>query len=177
MVAVLSICSVYTGHEGSTTTVYTALARIPPGTTITATQVGTTAVPSDIVPEGAITSLDSLSGQMTAGPIPAGAIVTNDDFVATSQVDDGFVIIPLTVSSQILSVVKPGDHVSIFLTNMSTGEVAVARGIRVITIPAPSSSGMFSSSASGDFILVEVPEDVAKQMTSSTLGSTTVAIE
>ena len=177
MVAVLAICSIATGHEGPTTTVYTALARIPPGTAITATQVGRSAVPSNLVPEGAITSLDSLTGQMTAGPIPAGAIVTNDDFVAASQASDGSVIIPLTVSSQILSVIKPGDHVSIFLTNMSTGEVAVARGIRVITIPASSSSGMFSSSGSGDFILVEVPENVAKQMTSSTVGSTTVAIE
>jgi len=177
MIAVFAICSVVSGHEGQTTTVYTAVARIPPGTTITATQVAKTTVPTTVVPGGAVTSLDALVGQMTAGPVPVGAIVTEDDFVASSQAADGFVIIPVTVSPQILSVIEPGDHVSIFLTEMSTGEVSVARGIRVVTIPAPSSSGMFSPSSSTDFILVEVPEDVAKQMTSSNLGATTVAIE
>jgi len=178
MVAVLAICSIASGQEGPTATVYTAVARIPPGTTLTATQVAKTAVPSNVVPEDAITSLDGLTGQMSAGPIPAGAILTTDDFVSASQANPGFVIVPLAVSSQILSVIKPGEHVSIFLTNASTGEVAVARGIRVVTVPAPSSSGMFSSGSSSDSILVEVPEDIAKQMTTSSgLGSTTVAIE
>ena len=178
MVCVVAICTIASGHEGPTATVYTAVAHIPPGTTLTSTQVVKTAVPTDLVPEGAITSVDAVTGQMTAGPIPAGAIVTEDDFVAAAQAEAGFVIVPLNVSSQILSVIKPGERVSIFLTNVSTGEVTVARGIRVITIPAPSSSGMFTSGSSADFILVEVPEDIAKQMTSSSgLGSTTVAIE
>ena len=178
MACVAAICTIAAGHGGPTETVYTAVSHIPPGTAITAAQVAKTAVPVGLVPDGAITSLDDLTGQMTAGPIPAGAIVTADDFVAASQAGDGFVIIPLTVSSQILSVIKPGEHVSIFLTDMSTGEVTVARGIRVITVPAASSSGMFSSGSSADFILVEVPEDIAKHMTSSSgIGSTTVAIE
>jgi len=178
MVCVLAVCTIATGHDGPTTTVYTAVARIPPGTTVTASQVTKTVVPADVVPEDAVTSLDALGGQMTAGPVPAGAIVTMDDFVSASQAADGFVILPLAVSSQILSVIEPGEHVSIFLTNASTGEVTVARGIRVVTVPAATSSGMFSSSGSADSILVEVPEDVAKQMTtSSSLGSTTVAIE
>ena len=178
MVCVLAICSITTGHDGPMTTVYAAVARIPPGTSITSNQVAKTSVPADMVPEGAVTSLDTLAGQMTAGPVPAGAIVTMDDFVSASQAADGFVILPLAVSSQILSVIKPGEHVSIFLTDASTGEVTVARGIRVVTVPAATSSGMFSSSGTVDSILVEVPEDVAKQMTtSSSLGSTTVAIE
>ena len=178
MVCVLAIATIATGHDGPTATVYTAVARIPPGTSVTSNQVAKTSVPADVVPKGAITSLDTLAGQMTAGPVPAGAIVTMDDFVSASQAADGFVILPLAVSSQILSVIRPGEHVSIFLTDASTGEVTVARGIRVVTVPAATSSGMFSSSGTVDSILVEVPEDVAKQMTtSSSLGSTTVAIE
>lgn len=178
MICVLAICSIVTGHEGATASVYAAVARIPPGTNIVSSQVRKVSVPVGVVPDGAITSLADLADQMTAGPIPAGAIVTLDDFVSSSQADDGFVIIPLTVSSQILTVLKPGDHVSVFLSNTASGEVTVARGIRVVTIPAPTSSGMFSSSNSSDFILVEAPEDIARQMTSSSgLGSTTVAIE
>ncbi|MDR0784082.1 MAG: hypothetical protein LBE83_10060, partial [Propionibacteriaceae bacterium] len=87
------------------------------------------------------------------------------------------VIIPLSVSPQILAVLKPGDHVSIFLSSSSNAEVTIARGIRIVTIPASDSGGLFGSGG-GNLILVEVPEALAAQITASGgLGSTTIALE
>jgi len=171
-------CLLAVQHTGPTSQVYTAASRIPPGATLVSSDVRKTAVPTDLVPAGAITSWSDLADQMTTGPIPAGAILTTDNFVAASQAADGFVILPLTVTAQVLAIVKPGDHVSIFVSNPSTGNVSVARGIRVITIPATGSSGFLSSSSSGSFILVEVPDQVASQLTAAGgMASTTVAIE
>ena len=178
MVCVFAVCSVAKSDQGPTTTVYTALVRIPAGTVLANSQARTTAVPVGLVPAGALTSLSEVSGQMTQGPIPVGAILTQDDFVSSSQAEQGYVIIPLSVSPQVLSVLKPGDKVSIFVSNPATGEVAVTRGARVVTIPAETSSGMFSSGSSGSFALIEVPEATATQLTSiGSMGSTTVAIE
>ncbi|MCL2470813.1 MAG: SAF domain-containing protein [Propionibacteriaceae bacterium] len=171
-------CLLAVQHSGPTSDVYTAAARIPPGSTIASSDVHKTAVPTDLVPAGAITSWSSFADQMTTGPIPAGAILTADNFVAASQAANGFVILPLTVSPQVLAIVKPGDHVSIFVSNPTTGDVSVARGIRVITIPAASSSGFLSTNSSGSFILVEVPDQVASELTAGGgMASTTVAIE
>jgi len=178
MVCVLAICSLITHRDGPTTSVYVAVSRISPGVGVTEVQVRKTPVPSALVPVGAITSLEGLSDQMTTGPVAAGAILTEDDFVASAQADAGFVILPLTVSTQMLTVLRPGDHVSIYMSNPATGEVGVARGVRVVTMPTNSSSGLFTSSGGDNFILVEVPDDVAATMNAAGgMGSTTVAIE
>jgi Flp pilus assembly protein CpaB len=178
VVCVLSVCSIVTSDGGPTTQVYTAISRISPGSTVTEAQVRATAVPTTLVPVGAITSVSSLVDQMTSSAIPAGAILTTEDFVASSQAKTGHVIIPLQVSSHILSVIKPGDKVSIFLTDHATAEVSVARGVRVITIPSPDSSGLFSGSGTAEVILVEVPESIATKITSATtMGAANVALE
>jgi hypothetical protein len=114
---------------------------------------------------------------MTAGPVPAGAIVTEDALVTASQAAPGHVVIPLTVSPQVLAMIQAGDQVSVFLTDQATNQVTVARGVRVVTVPADAASGVFSASA-GDFILVEVPESLARQLSAAgSIGSVTVAIE
>ena len=134
------------------------------------------AVPVELVPLGAITSLDQLQNRMTAAPVPLGAILTEDSFVATSQAKPGTVIIPIAVSTQILPLLAPGQLIAVFCTN-HTGEATVTRGVRVVTIPAAGSSGVFSSGGS-NIILVEVPEALATRIASTgDLGTVTVAIE
>lgn len=178
LACVLALSHVVTAQGGPTTQVYVATTRIPGGTTISLSLVKKVEIPVFLVPNGAITDVGSLADQMTTGPIPGGGILTTENFIATSLADDGYVILPLTVSSQILTVVKPGDHISIFLNDPTTGQVKTSRGIRVVTIPTTSSSGMFSSSSSASFILVEVPEEVVALITAAGgLGSTTVALE
>lgn len=178
MLSVFAICTIASGHASDTIQAYTAIQRIPGGTTLTESQLQKTAIPAALAPDGWIASAADLVGRMTAGPIPAGAIVTTDSLVAASQAADGFVIIPVSVSSQLLAVLSPGDHVSVFLSNLTTGEAQVVRGVRVVTIPQPGSSGIFSSGGSSQFILVEVPDDAAAMITTaSSTGTTTVAIE
>ena len=178
VVCVLSVCSIASHEGGPTTHVYVAISRIAPGSTVTESQVKSVAIPTTLVPTGAITSTASLADQMTSAAIPAGAIITDEDFVGSSQATRGYVIIPLHVSSHILTIINPGDKVSIFLTDHATTEVTVARGVRVVTIPSSDSSGLFSGSGTTEVILVEVPESIATKITSaSTMGATTVALE
>jgi flagella basal body P-ring formation protein FlgA len=177
MVCVFAVCSIATGRGTVTVEVLTAAGRVPAGTTITSGQVRTTSVPATLVPDGAVTRLADVTGQMTAAAIARGAILTTDNFVAPAQAAAGHVIISIPVAVETLTILKPGDHVSLFLSNSATGEVVVARGVRVVTIPTSSSSGLFSSGGAS-VILAEVPEDIATQITSAGgLGSTTVAIE
>jgi hypothetical protein len=134
-------------------------------------------VPVELVPEGALTDLAAVEGQMTAGPVPAGAILTQDGLVTASQAAPGHVVIPLTVSPQVLAIIQAGDQVSVFLTDQATNQVSVSRGVRVVTVPSDAASGVFSTSTA-DFILVEVPEALAKQVSAAgSIGSVTVAIE
>jgi hypothetical protein len=115
---------------------------------------------------------------MTAAPIPVGAILTDDSFVTQSSAEAGHVVIPLTVSAQILGIIRPGDHVSVFWSDPASGAKAVSKGIRVVTVPASTSSGLFSSGGSENVILAEVPEDVASQITGGVdMGSVLVALE
>lgn len=176
MVCVFAVCQIASGQAGPTVAVYVAAVRIPPGTTIGPDQLKTQSVPADIVPHGAITDITGLQNRMTAGPVPAGAILTEDSFVSTGQAVPGSVIIPMTVSAQILPLLAPGQRIAVFATNHA-GEVSVTRGVRVVTIPAATSSGLFSSSG-GNVILVEVPEALASRIASSgDMGTVTVAIE
>jgi len=177
MVCVFAVCVIASGRNGNTLAVYTAVQGIPPGTTLTEDQVRLTTIPAGLAPDGAVTTVAQIAGRMTAGPIPAGAILADADFVAATQAAAGYVIIPLTVSPELLTILNPGDHVSVFLTDFTTKAVEVARGLRVVTIPQPSGSGLFGSSTAS-FVLVEVPEAVASQISGASSGSsTTVAIE
>lgn len=174
MVAVLAICAYASGGAGPTTDVYAATRRIPAGTIIDLSFVQLVSVPTRLIPEGAITDTALLSDQMAAGPIPSGSILTGDHFVAGSLASPGMVIIPLTVSSQLSAILKPGDHVSVFFVDQASGGINHVSGLRVVTIPTR--SGMFSS---GDnYILVEVDNTVATQITAAaSVAGITVAIE
>lgn len=175
--AVLIVASsLHAPHTGASATVCVASQRIPGGTTLTAGLLTVTEVPTGLVPTGAITSADQVSGRMTGGPIAAGSILTEDDLVDPSQAEPGHVIIPLQVSTHLLALIRPGDHVSVFLTG-ADGQVSVSRGLRVVTVPAGDNSG-FLSSNTADTILVEVPEDIASQLSASSgLNPPQVAIE
>ncbi|MDR2973807.1 MAG: hypothetical protein LBV00_03695 [Propionibacteriaceae bacterium] len=178
MVSVLAICSVATGHDEPTTTVYTAVERIEAGSIPTSDQVKRSEIPTAVVPEGAITSSEHLDEHMMAAPVPAGAILTDDSFVSLSSAKTGHVVIPLTVSTQILDIIRPGDHVSVFWSDPASGAMTVSKGIRVVTVPTTVSSGLFSSGGSADVILAEVPEEVVSHITQSAdTGTVLVALE
>ena len=173
---VLVLASVFGGDSRDTTSVLVAHARIEAGATITADDVSLVDVPTALVPDHAITSKTEAVGFMAAAPIPRGAIITADSLASASGVTPGHVIIPLSVSPHLLPVLRPGSVVSIFLTD-AAGQASATRGIRVVTIPQSSGSGMLSS-GSDTVILVEVPESLAKEITSgASFGGPTVALE
>ncbi|MDR2931458.1 MAG: SAF domain-containing protein [Propionibacteriaceae bacterium] len=178
MASVLALCAVLQGAGGSTCRVLVVTTRLEAGVTPTTSQVETRAVPSDLAPDGALTDIDWLADHVTAAAIPSGAILTEDDFIGQSQTSPGAVVIPLSVSPQILAAIQPGSRISVFFTDLSTGQATVARGIRVVTTPTNTGSGPFSTGGSTQSILVEVPEATAGQINAAaSVGSVSVAIE
>jgi len=174
--AVLIVASSIHGTAEARVSVCTSSGRIAGGTTLTPGLLVLTGVPVGLVPDGALTSPDQAIGRMAGGPIAAGAIVTEDDLVDPAQAEPGNVIIALAVSSPLIGLIHPGDHVSVFLS-APDGSVEVSRGLRVVTVPLPDNSGFLSSDTAGT-ILVEVPEAVAIRLTAnSDLSPPRVAIE
>lgn len=122
--------------------VFVAKQDIPVGTTgDTASQqslIQKTRVPAEVRPEGAITSLEQISGQLASVPIYKDEIIVAQRFRPPGNLG---AVLPLTEGKQAVSVaiagapavggfVQPGDQVSLIVqtTNRRAGGLAVTGG-------------------------------------------------
>jgi Flp pilus assembly protein CpaB len=86
------------------------------------------AVPVEMIPEGALSSLASTTGMMAAGPIPQGTIVQPDLLISAKElatqgelgklVEVGFeaVAFPINELSSVSYGIQPGDDVDVLMT-------------------------------------------------------------
>jgi Flp pilus assembly protein CpaB len=84
--------------------------------------------PVDVIPEGALRSLDGTAGMLAAGPIPQGTIVQQALLISPAQlmaegelgtlVEPGYVAVALPIDemSSVSYGVRPGDYVDILMT-------------------------------------------------------------
>jgi pilus assembly protein CpaB len=81
-------------------------------------------MPKRYVAEGAVTTLDSISGRVLASPVSKGEILTTGRFQSPSEtglaftVPEGFVAVTIPVDDArgVAGLVSPGDHVAILAT-------------------------------------------------------------
>lgn len=81
-------------------------------------------MPKRYVADGAVASLDSISGRVLASPVSKGEILTTGRFQSPSEtglaftVPDGFVAVTIPVDDArgVAGLVSPGDHVAILAT-------------------------------------------------------------
>ncbi|MDR0959968.1 MAG: SAF domain-containing protein [Propionibacteriaceae bacterium] len=184
MACVFCLAAAASGKGGPTTTVVTAAHRIAPGTTITADDLVEIEAPSDLVPDNALTSGAEAIGRIATSGAGSGVILTRDDILGddSAAITPGAVVVPIRIANDdIISLIRPGGTIRLFLTDPLTGEITGVPGIRVVTIPQPAASGsglMGGSTSSPDTVLIEAPEALAAQIATAAAGSTmTVAIE
>jgi pilus assembly protein CpaB len=85
-------------------------------------------MPLEAIPEGAIRSIESTSGLLSAGPIPQGTILQPELLISAQElalegelgklIEPGYeaVAFPITELSSVSYGIRPGDHVDILMT-------------------------------------------------------------
>lgn len=85
-------------------------------------------LPKDVIPEGALRSLDGTSGMLAAGPLPQGTVIQLEMLISPEEmmregtlsqlVEPGFlgVALPIDEMASVSYGVQPGDYVDILVT-------------------------------------------------------------
>lgn len=151
--------------------VLVAASDIPPGKAVSASQLHLLDVPASLVTAGTLTSLDEVVGKVPAVPVPAGTIISSAHLVTPKTVAPGHLLVPTRVSdSGVLSLIKPGDRVTL-MTVSAAGEAQVlAQSVRVVAVPTQVDSSLASpDSSQGPLLLLEVSADAAPRVAAASM--------
>jgi pilus assembly protein CpaB len=127
-----------------TTRVLAAARDLPGGAQLTSADVREVALPRDLVPAGALTPDDPRAGRMLAGPVRAGAALTDVDLVGPALLRGQgaeLVAAPVRVADVgALSLVRVGDRVDLLAAETDAEHVDaparyVVRGAKVVVLP------------------------------------------
>lgn len=123
--------------------------------------VETAEVPTDVLPDGALTSVDEVAGRVLSGDVSSGSILTQADLLSTdTSPGHGELLVPFRLADAALStLVRPGDRVTVVTAGADGAVVVLARRARVVTVRDAAASGTFASTAGDDGVLVVVSVD------------------
>ena len=108
-------------------------------------------------PAGAVQDPAAVIGEVLAGPVAEGQVITPLDLLADrSTLPVGRVIAPLRLAdTDLAGLLRPGEIVDVMGADAQVAKAAVvASGVRVVTIPAVESAD--TASNAGALVLVEV---------------------
>lgn len=127
--------------NGNMTTVVTAVEDVSLRRTITGNLVELRTLPSDIVPDGAITTLDEAIGLMSLVDVYAGEALLSQNMVTPDEVTrrlalsipESETVVPIPIDSQLIrtGLIRPGDSVDI----ASTFEIEIQSSSSVDAVP------------------------------------------
>lgn len=169
-VAVLGALRVLSAPEAGGTDVVTVVGDVAGGRQLTRNQLVRRSVPPDLVPRGAVVSLDLAVGRTPAGPLAAGSILTEAALVGPglSGMSPGRVAVPARLADAgIVQVLRVGDTIEVMATDAGTGDVRrVASRARVAAMPTTDDSGPLSGGSSQDvLVLLDVTAAEAVEVT------------
>ena len=174
LVVLAGVAAFRSDPDGERREVVVASRDISPGVELTADDVHVDLVPTDPLPDGALDDLQAVIGDVPAGPIRRGEVITDvrvlDSRLAEATAGPNARIVPLHLTDQaLLDLVRAGDVVDVLAA--PTGDNArpqvVASGAVVVMVsPKP------KSPTSGDdrIILVALPADTANAVAAATLA-------
>jgi pilus assembly protein CpaB len=138
------------------------------GATVSAEDVRLERRPQSLVPSGAIRDLSAAVGQVTAGPVLVGEMLTPARFRGPPQLlgmPVGTLAVSLPVGdSAVLGTVHRGDLVSIFVTG--TGDIVAQRAV-VLDAEQPAAS-LLASPSGGGHVVVALSPDEARSVAAAT---------
>ncbi len=163
VLAVLTGINAAAPRPPDTVTVLRATEALPGGSAVAATQVRLEAIAAGAVPEDAFTDPAQALGRIVAAPVPKGQVLTDFDLVGDRSLRPGRVLAPVRLAdSGLAAVLRPGDLIDIVAADGQGGPAtAVARGVRLVTIPATDGPDARADSAAGVLLLVEVDDETA----------------
>ncbi|SDS33084.1 SAF domain-containing protein [Microlunatus soli] len=150
-----------------TTTVTVAAHRLTGGQQLTAGDVTTRDVSSDLLPVDAITRPDSIVGRTLVAPLSEGSVLTSVSVLRTRpESAAGLVITPLRIGdAAVLALLRVGDRVDVVASDpeSGTGARVIAEQVRVVTIPRTSGAGGLGGTDrdAASLLLVEVDRQQA----------------
>jgi hypothetical protein len=158
MLAVGALGVVASGRDQVLVQVVVAVDHVDAGRVLTEDDVTIRSVPSEFVPEEALTEIDKAVGRMAAATVPKGAIVTDMAFVTTSRhgASEGRLIMSVPLNPPELGAqLKAGDRVALLVSTGYNSATTTIDAI-VVSLPETTDGGMFSSSTTT--FLVDVAE-------------------
>lgn len=142
------------------------------GHSLVADDLDVVAMPTDLAPEGALTSRAALVGRVLAAPVPRGAPLTELSVVsARAGASKGELLVPVPLDDdRVLSLVQVGDRVTVVSAGQDGQVVTLARRVRVAGVTQ-------GRDASGGVLLLACPDEVAARLAAwSTGGSLGIAL-
>jgi pilus assembly protein CpaB len=141
------------------------------GTAVRANDVTRTALPSQAVPEGAVTAAGSVVGRLLAGPVRAGQTLTDVQFVSPALLagyGPRLVASPVRIADAAsVMLLRVGDLVDVLAADPRAGgsTSTVAYHVHVMAVPAVSSDG--GPMGTGALVVLAVTPEVARSLAAS----------
>lgn len=125
-------------------------------------------IPDDVLPADFVADAHDLVGVPAAVPLSAGTVLQPGLLGRAAAVGSNAALVPITVSDDsVRAALRPGDLVSL-VTSGESGPQVVATKVRIVTLPASSSSSVLGATSTSGAVLVEVP--AAAAATAAILG-------
>ena len=171
-----------TPPSAATSTAVVAVVDLPAGATVQPGQLRLARMPPDAVPEGAATTIDSVSGQRLTGPMRRGEVFTDAALVGPGILTGaapGTVAVPLRVADPgSLQLVRTGQAVDIVVSAESARDgphsATLAQSVTVLwTGSAGGSAGSWLGTAKdsdGLLVVAAGPREAQELASASTRG-------
>ena len=147
---------------------------LPAGTALTAGDLRVDAVPQAMVPDGALTDADALTGRLLAAPVRRGEALTDVRVAGAGLLpagQEGLLAVPVRLAdAATASLLRAGDRVDVLAASSAPGTavdaVLVADDARVLAVPVAVPDG-------GDGALVVLAADsrVARRLAAAAVSS------
>ena len=113
-----SFLATLAAHNPRTEAVVVASTPLSTGDTLSQANTTTAMIPRELIPQGAISDLDSIEGKTIVAPLPEGAPIFSQQLFTsafTTSPPAGMVVTSITLDdTATLSVMRPGDHLYLY---------------------------------------------------------------
>jgi pilus assembly protein CpaB len=141
-----------------------ATTELASGAVVGAHDISVSEVAEDALPRGALADPAAVIGRRVLGPVADGQVLTRLHLLAGKVgAGIGYVVAPLRIADpEVAGLLQPGSRIDVIAADQEgAGAEVVARGVKVLTIPAPASEPAGGTAAEGALVLVEVDEKTA----------------
>lgn len=172
-VGVLSALPALAPAAGPSVLVVAAARDLLPGRALTADDLTTVALPRDLAPSGALTTIAAALGHAPAGAVRQGEPLTDVRLLGTGLLQgNGLVAAPLRLADPAaLALLHAGDRVDVLAAPTSAegavaSAVTVAAGVRVLAVPE-----VKDATADGGLVVVAATPATAARLAAAAVGA------